>query len=297
MVCPALNQNKDAIADAKDLTTVRRGKIKRIDPKLGKQRRLIALSLLLAAIEPVLMWCSRTQPLLVVWRLSFLIYFMSSLWTSFLTTTMGVHVFVYNAFGILLALIAHMVLSTSIGVLILHCNTHLTICLAAYALAEHRQQQGTEGSAALVPDVAKGEESTLRPFCIIAGVMIYVPVLAVLVWLAWNWANFPLEELMCIVFFVLSVLSLFGIFFTAMMELRGRLISPLGYTFVAVYFVMVFAPGIVIYETLGGFPAMFFTWFGSLGLAGLFGYCLSVLTTFKQIKRARELAERQSKRN
>lgn len=67
-------------------TVLRSGKIDQLDtavPADPKQMNLIVLSLLLAAVTLVVLWRSRGQPLLVVWLLSFTLYFMSSLWTGF----------------------------------------------------------------------------------------------------------------------------------------------------------------------------------------------------------------------
>ncbi|TVU00588.1 hypothetical protein EJB05_53977, partial [Eragrostis curvula] len=250
---------------------------------------LIVVSILLAAAAAVALWFSRHDPLIAVWGLSYLLCFASSLWTYFLTKTMGAHVFFYNALGILLAhLFSLTAVSSSTGALVAHLNTHFAACLLGYAVAEHRQHQGTEeASAVLVPDMDEGR--LRRPHCIVVGIFVYVPVLALLAvaaWLMCHAAEYALEDLLSVTFLTVSVISLFGIFFPAMSsQLRGILISPSGFTLVVMYFVIVFVTGVVIYGTLGGVSAIVFAWVGSLGLTGLFGHCLSVLATFKQIKR------------
>ncbi|TVU09835.1 hypothetical protein EJB05_43331, partial [Eragrostis curvula] len=266
---------------------------------------LLVVTMLLAAVAAVVLWSNSGDPVLVVWGLSFLLCFASSLWTYFLTKTMGAHVFFYNALGILLAyLFSRTAVSPSTGALVVHLNTHFAACLLGYALAEHRQHQGTdEASAALVPDVmTKEDERRLRrPHCIVVGIFIYVPVLALLAvaaWLVCHSAEYGIEDLLSVTFLTVSVISLFGIFFPAMSsQLRGILISPSGFTLVVMYFVIVFVTGVVIYGTLGGVSAIVFAWVGSLGLTGLFGHCLSVLATFKQIKRTMAHVELQSERN
>ncbi|TVU09833.1 hypothetical protein EJB05_43329, partial [Eragrostis curvula] len=253
---------------------------------------LIVVSILLAAAAAVALWFSRHDPLIAVWGLSYLLCFASSLWTYFLTKTMGAHVFFYNAIGILLAhLFSSTAVSSSTGALVAHLNTHFAACLLGYAVAEHRQHQGTEeASAVLVPDMDEGR--LRRPHCIVVGIFVYVPVLALLAvaaWLMCHAAEYAIEDLLCATFVTVSVISVFGIFFPAMTpRLRVILISPSVFLFVVMYFVIILVTAVVIYETLGGVAAMVFAWVGSLGLTELFGHCLYVLATFTQIKRTIE---------
>jgi hypothetical protein len=61
---------------------------------------------------------------------------------------------------------AHTVLSPSVRVIIVQCNTHVTACLAGYALAE------------VVPGMNARGGATLRQLCILFGIFISVFVLA-----------------------------------------------------------------------------------------------------------------------
>lgn len=282
---PPIKPTDHAVATDVSSTVPRSGKIGRLGLEDAKQRNLIRLSLLLlAVITPVVVWRSHGQPLLAVWRISFLLCFVSSVWAYFLTKTMAARVLFHNSLGVLLAFLAHTALSPSIGLLIVLCSTHVAACLAGYALAEHRQHEGLEGSAALVPDKTKEEEATARPHLLQVAIMIPAYVLALLA-LVWHSADYPVEDLAGVVSFTLSAISLFGILFTTVM-LRGRLVSPVGFSFVSVYFLVVFMSCLLIYQTPGGGAAMvIISGVGGVGLTGLFGYSLAVLATLKQIKR------------
>ncbi|KAK3133532.1 hypothetical protein QOZ80_6AG0537680 [Eleusine coracana subsp. coracana] len=265
-------------------------------------RNLILLSQLLALAMLVVLWCSRSQPLLVVWLLSSMLCFVMCLWTIFLADTMDLRVFIYNSYGILLAFCANMVLSPSIAALIAHFSTHFAACLLGYALADHRQREGTERAADLVPITAKEEQEEFRQLLlwILSGLMASVLVFAILTELAslmWHAEDYRIEELVAIVLFLLSAASVLGIFFVAVMQLRGSLISPLGFVFTCAYVGLVFAFHLGFSMILGDVAAMVITWVACLGLTGFLGYSMSVLATYKQMKRETALVELQNKRS
>ncbi|TVU00589.1 hypothetical protein EJB05_43328 [Eragrostis curvula] len=297
---PSGDTNKDALAAAVHASGKIENGIHTLKKETKQRHLLVVVSLLLAAVTPFVLWRSRGDQLLVVWRLAFLLCFVSSMRTYFLTRTMDVHVFLYNSFGILLAFFADTVLSPSIGALIAHFNTHFAAGLLGYALAEHRQNEGSEVSAAHVPGTAKEEEEEFKLLLlwILAGLIASVPSLAILAglqWLVWHAGEYRIEKLVPMTLFLLSVASVLGIFFVAVMQLRGSLISPLGFVLISAYLAVVFLFHLCSSLILGDVAAMVITWVACLGLTGLFGYCLSVLATFKQIKRTRESSELQSK--
>uniref|UniRef100_K4A2X8 Uncharacterized protein n=1 Tax=Setaria italica TaxID=4555 RepID=K4A2X8_SETIT len=263
--------------------TTERGR-RKLESEETAQRILIRISLLLAAATAVVLWRSRGQPPLVAWRLSFALCLGSCTWAAFFLTetagralTFAARVLTFAArvsHGLALAWCADAALGPAIGVLSAHLATHLAAGLLGYALAERRQREGTELSAATVLVAAADDEeeaSRQRLLGIVAWTILSVPAAGVpagVAWIVWHSAGYRVEELVLHMLILLPIASIYGILAVDMMRLGGNLL-------LAFYFTVVFILRLFLSEALGDVAAMVIT--------ALFGYCLCVYATFKRI--------------
>ncbi|XP_062183000.1 uncharacterized protein LOC133887099 [Phragmites australis] len=248
------------------------------DPERANRNALLLLSVLLVVAMPVVAWRSLGQPLLLVWRLSLLVCFCFSIWTRLLDVNMRARtVFFCSSFGFVLALYADAAKDPRIGMLIAYLNSHIAVGMMGYALAERRQRDGTEVSAAAVPILSDEQAERLLHLQMLGGayhVLLTLGVAAYVAWVLCHMADYPTEQLVMHVFFPLSGLLLFWIPFVASMLLQGALMAETEHILLIIYLfftVLLFALTSV---TLGDIWAMIIAWLATLGLSGFFGYCL-----------------------
>ncbi|CAO2147961.1 unnamed protein product [Urochloa humidicola] len=189
----------------------------------------------------------------------------------------------------LLALYADATGETGMGALIAHLNSCLAVGMLGYAIAERRQRDGTEVSAAAAARYPSDDESKAAGkkqlfFRTLGGLitkLITLVFAASVLWLVWHRADFPVEELILYVFLPLSGVLLFWIMYVGGMLLRGALIQEAVMLFLVTYFFAVGFGFTVVSVLNGEIAAMGFTSLAMLGFPGFFGYSLSVYTSFK----------------
>ncbi|KAF0920565.1 hypothetical protein E2562_035674 [Oryza meyeriana var. granulata] len=135
---------------------------------------------------PIVLLCSRGEPLLLVWRLSLLLsaYFFLCASVLFVTKSLGM-VIVNFSYGALLAYFADHIFGARIGMVVVYLNSVFTAGLAGYALAEHRRRDGTERSADNVPVFSKEEEEYASNIVFFSAAMISVGLIVPTVYIAW----------------------------------------------------------------------------------------------------------------
>ncbi|CAL4989222.1 unnamed protein product [Urochloa decumbens] len=254
----------------------------------ANRNALLLLTALLVLAMPFVVWRSINQPELLLWRFSLLLCFCCIIWTRLLDVGMNLQTVLFifsNSF--LLALYADGVGDTGTGAVIAHLNSYLAVGILGYALAERRQRDGTEVSAAAAVARYPSDESkaeNLLFFQTLGGLYIKLATLgfaAFVAWLVWHRADFPVEQLSIYVFFPLSCILMLWIMYVGGMLLQGALIQEPGLLSLLVYLFSVTFFSTMVSVLIGEIASMEFISLVMLGFPGFLGYSLSVYTSFK----------------
>uniref|UniRef100_A0A0E0MHX7 Uncharacterized protein n=1 Tax=Oryza punctata TaxID=4537 RepID=A0A0E0MHX7_ORYPU len=257
----------------------------------ARSARLILLSLLLALAMPILLWLSAGEPLLLVWRLSLLLSAYFFLCAALLFVTKGLFAVVVDfSYGALLAYFADHVFSPRVGMVVIFLNSISTAGLAGYALAERSQIDGTERSADEIPTLSHDKEEYARCCRITLAVLFSLVLVAPTVFVAWEllWhiADYPVDEIVGDLSFVVMLCVLcFTLFTTQQLLLRGALIGEENHlsTLITAFLVVAALP-LVFSILFGDVSAMVVFWIGILALTVFFGYRLRLYSSCQQRK-------------
>ncbi|TVU26854.1 hypothetical protein EJB05_29423 [Eragrostis curvula] len=274
--------------DKLDTLTEKLKRLKHHQPDDKEKARHFALfmAVLLIMIIPVLVLRSLGQPLLAVWRLSFLLCGCAFFLIRFLDVTMRAQTSLFcNCAGFMLALYADAALDPKIGMLAAHLNVHVSLVLLGYALAERRQLDGTEVSAWSVPTLSEEKQEGMLDLQILGGIFVGILTFlgaAYIVWVVCNASNRSIVHLMISVFIPLSSLVMFWSIFAGCMLLHGALVGETGFLSLVIYFLSCIFLMPLSSLFVGDIGGLLLTLLATLGLPGFFGYSVSIYACSKQ---------------
>ncbi|CAN6374414.1 unnamed protein product [Urochloa humidicola] len=276
-------------ADDKDRDKAKKGKDRDgvpFDTERANRNSLIFLSLLLMVAMPAVVHCSFSEPLILVWRLSFLLCSCCAIWACLLAVALPAQTILRHLmFAFLLALYVDAALNPKIGMLLAHLNSHLAVGILGYALAERRQADGTEVSAAVVCFPSDKRHADKLNCALVVGRayfgMITVGFAAGVVWVLFHAADHSAEGFVVYVFLPLCSVLIMWITYVGAMLLRGALITETVFSALIMYFGLVIMFYACSALTMGDIWGMLVAWPLMLAFSGGFGYCICVHSSYK----------------
>ncbi|XP_006645952.3 uncharacterized protein LOC102708488 [Oryza brachyantha] len=252
------------------------------------EHKLVLMLVLLVAAMPILLWCSRGEPLLLVWRLSLLLTAYFFLCANVLFVTKALFAVVVDfSYGALLAYFAHNVFGPRIGMVLVHLNSVLAAGMAGLALAERRRSDGTERAADNVPVFSDKEEEYASNFVIFSALMISLVLTVPTVYIAWvflfHLADYTVDGIIGDLSYVIMSYLFFWTIFLTHHLLRGALINEDNhfYTFLITGSAVAASPLLVSIIFDSNVAATVVLWLGVELLTVFFGYCLAVYSFYK----------------
>lgn len=278
----------DTVAETTTPSSAKRPTSSVEPPSNTAKRRLLSLLVLFLVLTPFLRRRCTDQPLSVVSTISLLVCSYLFFVIVLLSQTMSVFtVFRYVSHLPLLAFSVTRTLSPFAGMTVLYLSTISTAGLCGSALAERRQRDGAENSAAAAAAVKINDKAADRATTPAMSAPLLSLACAVRVlWMCFSFG--PEDAAVAVLELYVVIASLFS--WTLYVDgcllhcalFSGQTLGTLSVAGGGVLYVMVFALGILFGEA----AAATVPWLTAMATAGLLGYTLTVYHQYKQLQGA-----------
>ncbi|KAL6870896.1 hypothetical protein ACP4OV_014744 [Aristida adscensionis] len=243
------------------------------------------------ALTSLLLWSLADQPRRVAWAFTAAAAACLAAGAVALTEKMAARTVLVSVSYLALVASAVAHLSSSAGVFIMLLDTAYAAVLFGYALAEHRQREGSEQSAEAVPDPSSRTREELREKrAIVIMVFCYSTIASLLFIAAAVWV-ICYEETYWLVLLLSYLIDLALFCWTSLVTmhmLHGALITAEGLAYIYWFGVSLLLPDYLISTLFGESIGMLVHPLGMIGMAGFLGYSLGVYARHLVIVKGKE---------